>query len=318
MLFKCIVILVLSSGNSKGIQGKKGVLWWEIRRIAEEKKPRYILLENVDRLLKFPAKQRGRDFSIILSCLNALGYSVEWRVVNAADYGFVQRRRRTFIFATLDRKIYECLTPGAIIEQSGFFAQTFPVKQDAIASVELSMTDVPENLVEITDSFKFEYANSGYCKDFKCTTIRTTPAYEGPHTMLGDILEKHVPEKYYIPETKLAQWKYLKGAKKEPRKNAAGFEYLFSEGPIPYPDPLDRPARTMLTSEGSTNRSSHIVEDPETHRLRILTPVECERIDGFPDHWTEGMPERTRYFCIGNALVCGLIRKMGETLDTLL
>lgn len=301
--------------TSKGIQGKKGVLWWEIQRIAEAKRPRYILLENVDRLLKSPAKQRGRDFSIILSCLNALGYSVEWRVVNAADYGFVQRRRRTFIFATLNRKIYEKSTPGAIIEQSGFFAKTFPVNQDSIATVKIGETEIPRDLVAITKSFKFEYANAGYCKNFNCTTIRTTPVYHGPQTVLNDILEKDVPEKYYIQESKLDQWKYLKGAKKESRKTSAGFEYFFSEGPIPYPDPLDRPARTMLTSEGTTNRSSHIIEDPETKRLRILTPVECERIDGFPDHWTEGMPERTRYFCMGNALVCGLIEKMGGTLD---
>ena len=85
--------------NSKGIQGKKGVLWWEIYRIASDKKPRFILLENVDRLLKSPASQRGRDFAIILSCFASLGYAVEWRVINGADYGFPQKRRRVYIFA---------------------------------------------------------------------------------------------------------------------------------------------------------------------------------------------------------------------------
>ena len=85
--------------TSHGIEGKKGVLWWQIRDVLIAKKSPFCLFENVDRLLKSPASQRGRDFGVILSCLNALGYSAEWRVVNASDYGAAQRRRRTFIFA---------------------------------------------------------------------------------------------------------------------------------------------------------------------------------------------------------------------------
>ena len=88
--------------QSAGIEGKKGVLWWEIVRILREKgkdKPMVLFLENVDRLLISPAKQRGRDFAMILQSLNELGYCVEWRVINAADYGMPQRRRRTYILA---------------------------------------------------------------------------------------------------------------------------------------------------------------------------------------------------------------------------
>ena len=91
---------------------------------------------------------------------------------------------------------------------------------------------------------------------------------------------------------------------------------MFSEGAIAFPDNLDAPARTMLTSEGTTNRSSHIVEDPQTGRIRILTPVETERIQGFEDNWTNtGMPERFRYFCMGNALVVNLVNQMEEQLS---
>lgn len=78
--------------QAQGIEGKKGVLWWDIYHFLEMKKPRFGLFENVDRLLKSPASQRGRDFAIILSCLADLGYTVEWRVVNSAEYGFPQRR----------------------------------------------------------------------------------------------------------------------------------------------------------------------------------------------------------------------------------
>lgn len=89
-------------------------------------------------------------------------------------------------------------------------------------------------------------------------------------------------------------------------------------------DEWDSPARTMLTSEGSFNRSTHLVKDKMTGKIRILTPIETERIQGFPDDWTkdclvEGeivpMPERMRYFCMGNALVVNLIKQMEEQLS---
>jgi DNA (cytosine-5)-methyltransferase 1 len=83
-----------------------------------------------------------------------------------------------------------------------------------------------------------------------------------------------------------------------------------------FPDDLDSPGRTMLTSEGSVNRSTHVIEDAITGNYRILTPIECERLNGFPDKWTDtGMPENFRYFCMGNALVVSLVEKMGHQLD---
>ncbi len=305
--------------TSKGIQGKKGVLWWEIRRIVEEKQPRFILLENVDRLLKSPAKQRGRDFGVILSCLNALGYSVEWRVINAADYGFVQRRRRIFIFATRDKKVqtklYKSNNGGTILTSSGFFAPAFACSKRTQADSETFM--IPGDLIELSNSFTATFYNSGYCINYCVKTADVVSNYDGKQVVLGDILQNNVPEKYYVSESDAKKWEYLKGAKKEKRTTSAGYEYYFSEGPIAFPDYLDRPARTMLTSEGSKNRSSHIIKDPETRRLRILTPVECERIDGFDDNWTEGMTDHMRYFCMGNALVVGIIERLGHRINSL-
>jgi len=93
-------IVTVSDGYAHNflLKGKKGVLFWEIIRATEIIKPKYLILENVDRLLKAPSKQRGRDFAIMLTAFNNLGYSVEWRVINAAEYGRSQRRRRVFFF----------------------------------------------------------------------------------------------------------------------------------------------------------------------------------------------------------------------------
>ena len=315
--FPCQDYSVASTlANSKGIQGKKGVLWWEIYRIATQKKPRFILLENVDRLLKSPARQRGRDFGIIIACLTSLGYSVEWRVINAADYGNVQRRRRTFIFATRDRNIQKRLygkkSGDEILLKDGFFAPAFPCRRyEEICRVET--IEISDDIQAVSDSFHAAFENSGCCIGTTIQTLRVEAVYDGPRKTLGQCLEHNVDESFYIKAEDEPKWEYMKGAKKEKRVAANGHEYNYSEGPVAYPDPLDRPSRTMLTGEGTKNRSTHVVRDPETGRLRILTPVECERLDGFPDNWTDtGMPMRMRYFCMGNALVVPLIERMGK------
>lgn len=303
--------------SSKGIEGKKGVLWWQIRDTLIAKKAPFCILENVDRLLKSPAKQRGRDFGIILACLAELGYSAEWRVVNAAQYGAAQRRRRIFIFAYRNDTVYGKtvgkLSPKAIIENDGFMVKSFPIEDAG----DITSTVLDNDIVEVSDNFKFAFENAGYMHEGTVYTAKIKEAEEQP-ILLGAILQRNVDEKYYIPGDKITKWTYLKGAKKIPRTSSTGHEYTFSEGPIAFPDPWDRPGRTMLTSESTLNRSTHVVSDPGTGRLRLLTPVEAERLQGFDDEWTNtGMPDRMRYFCMGNALVVPMITRMGKVLDTI-
>ena len=116
-----------------------------------------------------------------------------------------------------------------------------------------------------------------------------------------------------MSDSQKKKYEFLRGSKKIPRKDKNGYEYLYAEGAMSPYDDLSLPARTMLTSEGTTNRSTHIIMDPKENKLRRLTPVECERINQFPDNWTNsGMPENRRYFMMGNALVCGIIKKIGK------
>lgn len=304
--------------TSKGIVGKKGVLWWQIRDTLIAKKPPFCLLENVDRLLKSPADQRGRDFGIILACFAELGYIVEWRVINAAQYGAAQRRRRTFIFAyhkdTKYGKNNATKSAAEIIQNDGMMAQAFPIDE----MCNITQVKLPDDLVEVSNQFKFPFENAGFMRDGMIWTAKVVENEIAP-VLLRDILQKDVDEKYYITSEKMADWTYLKGAKKKERKSATGHEYTFSEGAIAFPDPWDRPGRTMLTSEGTLNRSTHIVADPWTGKLRTLTPVEAERLQGFDDNWTNtGMPDRMRFFCMGNALVVPMITRMGKVFDEII
>lgn len=362
--FPCQDYSVASSlATSKGIEGKKGVLWWSIREVLEEKKPPFVLLENVDRLVKSPAKQRGRDFGIILACFRDEGYTVEWRVINAADYGYQQRRRRIFIFAYKNDTAYakrikeqikyrsdaeaeeQRVSMADLMLTDGFFAKTFKV--DSVDSKKIKMEDLPLGLGELSDKFSFTFENTGIMQDGKIYTLKTTPSYDGEQITLGDIMETgDVEESYFIPENKLyytnpevthsdeskvrlskeerQTWQYLKGAKKMPRTAANGHEYMYSEGPIPMIDAEDKPARTMLTSEGGFSRTTHIVKDKKTGRIRLLTATETERIQGFPTNHTKNvlmngevveMPLNKRRFMMGNALVVNLVKDMEKTLS---
>ncbi|MGL5125238.1 MAG: DNA (cytosine-5-)-methyltransferase [Fusobacteriaceae bacterium] len=316
--FPCQDYSVASTG-AKGIQGKKGVLWWEIERILEDKKPAFLVLENVDRLLKSPSKQRGRDFGVILACLNRLGYGVEWRVINAAEYGFVQRRKRVFIFAFRNStKYFESISKkdiSRITYFDGIFAKRFHIKRDVdLNLIKESEISLSQDLQDVSDNFKYEFQNTGIMMHGKIYTVKAepgTPVQE--KVVLGDVIESGVDAKYYIDSADMPKWEYMKGPKAIPRTSKEGHEYMFREGGIAFPDPLDKPARTMLTSEASKNRSTHIIEDPETGRLRKLTPLECERINGFPDNWTNtGLTDANRYFCMGNALVVNVVKELAD------
>lgn len=362
--FPCQDYSVASSlATSKGLEGKKGILWWSIRETLEAKKPPFVLLENVDRLIKSPAKQRGRDFGIILACFRDEGYTVEWRVINAADYGFQQRRRRTFIFAYKNdtayaKRLKELVKYAELndiednrqsmaewIYKEGFFAKSFPV--DEFDSKKIQVEELPIGLGDLSEHFKFGFENSGVMVDGIIYTIKTAPDYEGTQITLGDILETgDVEEKYFIPDERLyytnpnvthsdesyerlpkenrQTWQYLKGAKKLPRKASNGHEYIFSEGAISMVDSYDKPARTMLTSEGSFSRTTHIVKDKKTGRIRLLTPMETERIQGFPTDHTKyclvkgevvEMPVNKRRFMMGNALVVNLVEQMEKQIS---
>ena len=308
--------------NAKGLLGRKGVLWWQIHRILSQKvrKPRYLLLENVDRLLSSPSGQRGRDLAVMLSSLSALDYAVEWRVVNAAELGFPQRRKRVFIFAEhAPRKAPSARTMEEHLLEHGLFASAFgPADPHGV----LESFRIDEDLAKVTRAFnagggKSPFQNAGYMRHGQVWTmaVRQPPASKA--TVLGDILlpEQEVKRDYFIAKKDLGRWRYLKGAKSESRSAANGHRYSYSEGAMAFPDPLDRPSRTIVTGEGGAgpSRFKHVVLTP-SGRYRRLMPVELERLNMFPDGHTAGASDGWRAFFMGNALVTGVVELLGRAI----
>ncbi len=331
-----------SKKNEMGIEGKKGVLFWEIIRAVTHIKPKFLVLENVDRLLKAPSKQRGRDFAIMLAAFNELGYSVEWRVINAAEYGRSQRRRRVFFFVYRNdtdfakkmdkqfesKEIDESLTDNRYdnyIFNEGLFARQFPIAQKPVKERQATY-ELANDLVEISDTFTGKVWNTGIMRHGRYFTIDTVPTMEETPIKLGDILEaeESIPEKYYVTDEKrLEKFKYLRGSKKIERTSVDGHTYIYSEGGMAPTDSLDLPGRTMLTSEGTANRSTHFIE--VNGRYRLITPIEAERLQDFPDDWTKyklnsdgdvvEVSDRMRMFFMGNALVTGIVKRIADELQ---
>ena len=312
--------------RSGGIEGKKGVLWWQIYRILQEKgdnRPQFIFFENVDRLLNSPATQRGRDFAIILASLADLGYVVEWRIINAADYGMPQRRRRTYIVgyqkdSVVAKKIEKM---EDWVKFDGVLAQAFPF---SMKEGSISAFDIDGTIKEVSDGFNkglkdSPFGNAGLMKDRHVYSVDADPVHEGTSQTLGDILvdEDFVPEEFFISENELPKWEYEKGAKKIKRVSKEGFEYIFSEGGMAFPDKNELPSRTIITGEGGNapSRFKHVVKTL-SGRYRRLIPVELERLNMFPDNHTyhPDVSDGRRAFLMGNALVCGVVREIGRSL----
>ncbi len=328
-----------SKKNELGIEGKKGVLFWQIIRATNLIKPKYLILENVDRLLKAPSKQRGRDFAIMLAAFNDLGYSVEWRVINAADYGRGQRRKRVFFFIykndtifaqNIDKKfhkdtedlLYNENQYDEYIFKDGLFAKQFPIKQTSVKNRHASY-EISKDIVKVSNNFTGKVWNTGVMRYGKYFTIETEPIGNEKPLTLSELIQdvNEVNEKYYLSdEAKLEKFKYLRGPKKIERTTTDGYTYLFSEGGMSPFDDLNLPGRTMLTSEGSVNRSTHLLNI--NNRYRLLTPIEAERLQDFPDDWTkykktsngeiQEVSDRMRMFFMGNALVTGIVKRIGD------
>jgi DNA (cytosine-5)-methyltransferase 1 len=223
-----------------------------------------------------------------------------------------QKRKRVFILgyrkgSHIQRRV-ELMSPEEWLEQ-GTMASSFEADLGDIKTF-----TIEGGLTDVTNDFTGEFLTSGILTDGKVTTAKHVAVYEGHSTLLKDIMVNDAEDSFYIHDT--TKWEHYKSGKKEPRTTKEGHQYFYSEGPLAFPDPTDRPARTILTSEGGTSasRTKHAVKDQ--NGIRRLTPVELERANMFPDNHTliDGIPDSKRGFLMGNALVVGIVERIGKTM----
>ena len=207
------------------------------------------------------------------------------------------------------------------VKFDGVMAKAFEFKPKAGS---LSEFDIEGSIQEVSAGFNKDkkdspFGNAGMMKDRHVYSVDAEPIYDGPRQTLGGNLvdENLVPEDFFIPDDELPKWQYEKGAKKINRVSKEGYEYVFSEGGMAFPDYLDQPSRTIITGEGGTapSRFKHVVKT-KSGRYRRLLPIELERMNMFPDNHTyhPEVSDGRRAFLMGNALVCGIIEQIGKSL----
>ncbi|UVW15737.1 DNA (cytosine-5-)-methyltransferase [Leuconostoc citreum] len=317
----------IASSSAMGLYGKKGVLWWDIKDVIEAKWPKFIFLENVDRLLTSPGTksgQPGRDFGMILRTLSDLGYGVTWKMINAADYGYPQRRRRTFIFAVReDTKFKETMNKlrHKSINQIEEFILNMPplsnsLKNQAIGEVTHVNLNKIIKLSDFSNDFKINrgFRKTGFMIDGQVYMADFEPDVRQPKTLRNIIEPNNSDEKLYLTKEMEDKFTKLKGGFRTTKISKTGYEYPYGMGKIAFPDSLDYPARTMVTSEHTVSRMSHVVRDPGNNKLRLISPEEAEQINTFPAGWTSGknITPSNRYFTMGNALVVDLVKEISE------
>lgn len=330
--FPCQDYSVASSG-AKGIYGKKGVLWWDIKKVVEAKWPQFLFLENVDRLLSSPgvkSEQPGRDFGMILRTLSDLGYGVTWKMINAADYGFPQRRKRTFIFAFRSDTEYKKEVKRILQlenEVIAEFVKEIPPFSNTLRNIsieEINRFSLYE-YSQLTDFSKNFFVKNGFQKtgvmvDGDVYMANYHPDIVEPKTLRSIIKANESDEYFYLTPEKEQKFRELKSGFRTMKTSRSGYKYPYGMGAIAFPDSLDMPARTMVTSEHTISRMSHVIEDPGNGRLRLITPEEAEKINTFSSGWTDikNVTLSNRYFAMGNALVVDLIKTIGIEIATII
>ncbi|APT17879.1 site-specific DNA methylase [Amylolactobacillus amylotrophicus DSM 20534] len=322
----------VASTKAEGLYGKKGVLWWDIKEVIEEKWPQFIFLENVDRLLASPgvkSSQPGRDFGMILKTLAGLGYGATWKMINAADYGHPQRRRRTFIFAfredTEFMKTVHRVNKDSILEVEEFLMTMAPLtstlRNKSVQNIEFVDLNQYKSLPEFSQKFlvKRGFKKTGFMTDGEVVMADYEPKLKKALPLKKIIEPNNEDISLYLTPEKKAKFTELKAGFRTTKISKTGFEYRYGMGAIPYPDSLDKPARTMVTSEHTVSRMSHVIMDPGNGKLRLISPVEAEKINTFPKNWTklEGVTTPNRYFAMGNALVVNLVKEIGLEIEKL-
>lgn len=284
------------AGKRKGFGDTCGTLFFEICRIVEEKKPNLLLLENVKGLLNHDG---GNTFRIILNSLSELGYDCEWEVLNSKNFGVPQNRERVFIV-------------GHFRGTSG--GKVFPIGEGS--------KEVNELCGQQTGAITARRGSAKSDGDYIVEGNRKTQELEYIGAVMSEQNQKWLNDgKELSRNFPQGQRVYSKnGIASTIARNAGGLGgktglYMInSKGKTHQQDLLQDSngvSRSILA--GTHGSTPHLLKTiMPNNKIRRLTPIECERLQGFPDGWTEGVSDTQRYKCLGNAVTTNVITEIGK------
>ena len=278
------------AGKRKGFDDTRGTLFFDLARILRAKQPRLFVFENVKGLL---SHDNGRTFTTIISTLDELGYDLQWQVLNSKNHGVPQNRERIIIVGHLRGtprpEVFPFGEDGReITDVQGHVANTLTARYHG---AEATGTYVEEG--ELNAQIQ-QLNNPKHSNDRVYGTDGVSPTL---NTMQGGMRQPFVA----IPEA----------TKKGYAEAHVGQSINLSV--IGSATPRGRVSDVAQTLD--TGMQQHTLT--EDMRIRRLTPVECERLQGFPDGWTESVSDTQRYKTLGNAVTVNVIRDVMQKLNSL-
>ena len=314
------------AGKRKGFEDTRGTLFFDIARLLSVKQPRLLLLENVKGLL---SHEKGRTFSTILATLDGLGYDLQWQVLNSKNFGVPQNRERVFIIGHL---------------RGTSRPEVFPITQSSQGNLKYSggVISAREQWLKDgkTNSRNFSQGQRIYSTEGISQTLAGNAGGQGGKTGLYQISNASKRE-FGFKDISPA---LLGRDYKEPKIVKQPFV-----APVLTPDRLNKrqngrrikedgePSFTLTSQDkhgvmiGSTQKNAaimkeispalteamgkgggHVPMQLKDAKIRRLTPTECERLQGFPDGWTEGVSDTQRYKTLGNAVTVNVIKEIAR------
>jgi DNA (cytosine-5)-methyltransferase 1 len=283
------------AGKRKGFEDTRGTLFFEICRLLESKRPRLCLLENVKGLLNH---DEGKTFGIILQSLDELGYDVEWQVLNSKHFCVPQNRERVFIIGHFrgsggrkvfpitknNRKVVKLQGQPAIVNtiQAGY-------ERNRQQSYIIEGSEPSQEKATIVHNIYGGFGEGVREFDNISPTIRTPKG--GGHLPMV-MLKTNTKQGYDVPRD---------------RKDGIRLEF-----------PESKTARGRVIKDATPALKTGGTEGVlDNRRIRRLTPIECERLQGFPDNWTKGVSDTQRYKQMGNAVTVNVIEAIGRRIISL-
>ena len=304
------------AGKGLGLQGKRSGLFWEIIRVAKILRPKWLVLENVPGLF---SSHKGRDFGIVLAALGECGYSVSWRVLDASGFGVPQRRKRVFVVGYLGN---EC--PPEILFESESLSGDIKPRNKKGKKVANSPTD---SVGETSIGNCVDVQIDG---DIHAATLRGFGhGWQGQHNSTNSVLASTLvsPHKQWnsfqnLPNLICDTWPDVampvmaRDYKGPASFRDGGLQATVCVPPV-YAIQDVREVEKRQNGKGwSDEGKSYTIDSMATQGVvalipRKLTPLECERLQGFPDGWTisgiedgkvYNLKDTPRYKALGNAV----------------